>query len=43
MIKRKDVKEIALLIILSGIFLITFNKIWFLFWELMAYIGGYLL
>ena len=42
MIKRKDVKELALLIILSGIFLITFNKIWFLFWELIAYIGGLL-
>ena len=40
MIKRKDIKELSLLIILSGIFLITFNKIWFLFWELIAYLGG---
>ena len=40
MLKRKDIKELALLIILSGIFLITFNKIWFLFWELIAYLGG---
>ena len=43
MLKRKDIKELALLIILSGIFLITFNKIWFLFWELIAHLGGCLL
>ena len=42
MLKRKDVKELTLLVVLSGIFLITFNKIWFLFWELIAYIGGLL-
>ena len=43
MLKRKEIKELALLVVLSEIFLIAFSKIWFLFWKLIAYIGGYLL
>ena len=42
MLKRKDVKELTLLVVLAGIFLIAFNKIWFLFWELIVYLGGLL-
>lgn len=43
MLKRKEIKELTLLVVLAGIFLIAFSRIWFLFWELIAYIGGYLL
>ena len=42
MLKRKDVKELTLLVVLAGIFLIAFSEIWFLFWQFVAYLGGLL-
>lgn len=43
MLKRKDVKELTLLIILSAIFLVAFNKFMYLIWDFIAWMGGYIL
>ena len=37
---KEDIKEIVLAFGLGTIFLIAFNKVWFLFWQLVAYLGG---
>jgi hypothetical protein len=37
---KEDVKEWFLLFGLGVIFLVVFSKVWFLFWQFVAYLGG---
>lgn len=37
---KEDLKEVIMAFGLGAVFLIAFNKVWFLFWQFVAYLGG---